>query len=128
MNLSPTQKAFPRIVLTTLALAAVSAVWIGCGGGNQDEPPATAASTGGGSSRRACENVKSLAQVCYDSADPGVSCPALGATMRNEAAKKGLDPSLQQDLGTLCQNACAQRRSGESWSTISARLDCSSRY
>lgn len=124
-NLSVVNPSVRRLVVVALALVAGSAV--ACGGGNAEESPATVAASGG-TQRRACENVKSLAQVCYDSADPGVGCDLLGDTMRSEASKKGLDPSLQQDLGSLCQTACTQRKAGRSWSEISQRMDCSSRH
>lgn len=124
-----TSKLSRRILTLTAVFAAAASVTIGCAGETEEAPAASSASSASsGGSRRACENVKSLAQVCYDSADPGVSCPALGTAMRTEAAKKGLDEGLQDDLGSLCQNACAQRKTGHAWSEISQRLDCSSRY
>ncbi len=120
-----------KVLATAVALSLASVLAVGCAGNEESAQPSTTAATtdsSSGSTRRACENVKSLAQICYDSADPGVSCPALGSAMRGEAAKKGLDVGLQNDLGAMCQNACAQRKSGGTWSEMSARLDCSSRY
>jgi hypothetical protein len=117
-------------LVATAALSLATALGVGCAATNEDaaQPTTTASNGSSGSARRACENVKSLAQICYDSADPGVSCPALGDAMRGEAAKKGLDVGLQNDLGTMCQSACAQRKSGGTWSEMSARVDCASRY
>ncbi|CAN5441897.1 hypothetical protein BH09MYX1_BH09MYX1_46630 [soil metagenome] len=124
--MNATSSKLPRMILASLALAAVTVVWAGCGAAN-DEPESPAAATGNGSSRKACENVKSLAQVCYDSADPGVTCSALGGAMHTEAAKNGLDMDMQRELAGLCETACTQRKAGRSWSEISQRMDCSTR-
>lgn len=86
----------------------------------------TYASEDNGAGREACEAVKDIARVCYDESDPGTSCSLLRSTMVNEAARHDMRPSLQIQLGALCESACNQRKAGASWSSISGRANCNS--
>lgn len=84
-----------------------------CGPAPHTTGPMTASTENDG-----CQRVIDLAQVCYDSSNPGTTCSDIYRVAGLASEQSDLRPSERNMLASFCGEMCQARKNGHSWSEV----------